>query len=200
MSTADASVSADDEELSYGFTPSMVSPAHFFRLTPDAVGWEIGRHSGRISYRSIRCIRLSFRPVTLATYRFIAEIWSDTAPKLTIASTSWRSVVEQQRHDAEYAAFIRALHRRLCEAGAHPAFITGSPPFLYWPGAIVCAVLAVGLPYIVVRAALAGATGGAALVSLLLLVFGWQMGNLFWRNRPGVYRPDDIPLTVLPRA
>jgi len=24
------------------------------------------------------------------------------------------------------------------------------------------------------------------------------MGNLFWRNRPGVFRPDEIPPSVLP--
>ena len=134
MSTADASISIDDEELSYGFKPSMMSAAHFFRLMPDALDWEIGRHSGRISYRSIRCIRLSFRPVTLANYRFIAEIWSDTAPKLTIASTSWRSLVEQQRHDAEYAAFIRALHQHVSKPGGGTEFLTGSPPFLDGPG------------------------------------------------------------------
>jgi hypothetical protein len=186
-------------DVVYSFKPSMMGAPHTFRLGPDAMDWEVGRHSGSIPYGAVRRLRLSFRPASLAPHRFVAEIWSDTAPKLTVASTSWRSLVEQERNDTAYAAFIRELGRRVGGAGRRAALEIGSPPLLYWPGVVICAVLALGLPWILFRAIAAGALGGAALVGALLAVFAWQLGNLFWRNRPGTFRPDDIPWWVLPR-
>ena len=47
-----------------------------FRLRPDALEWRMGRQEGRILYGRIRRIRLSFRPVTMQTRRFVTEIWS----------------------------------------------------------------------------------------------------------------------------
>ena len=35
---------------------------------------------------------------------------------------------------------------------------------------------------------------------LMLLIFLWQIGTFFWRNRPGPYRPDAVPSVVLPRG
>jgi hypothetical protein len=203
MTSAHASVPAvasDDTDLTYGFKPSMMSGPHVFRLAPDVLHWEVGRYSGRVPYASIRRIRLSYRPVSLATHRFIAEIWSDVAPKLTVASTSWKSLVEQQRNDAHYTAFVRALNRRIATSGGAPLFRAGAVPLLYWPGAVLCAGLGLGFPWIIVRALQAGALGAAALIGLLMLLFAWQMGNIFWRNRPRAYSPLDIPSDVLPRG
>jgi hypothetical protein len=35
---------------------------------------------------------------------------------------------------------------------------------------------------------------------VFFLVFGYQLGTYFYRNRPGRYRPDAIPPDVLPKA
>jgi len=39
-----------------------------------------------------------------------------------------------------------------------------------------------------------------AVVGIFFLVFAYQLGNYFYRNRPGRYRADAIPADVLPRA
>ena len=112
-----------------------------FTLRPDALEWQIGRRSGRVRYDRVRAIRLSYRPVTMQSHRFITEIWSADNPKIQIVSVSWRSIVEQERLDEAYSAFIAELHRRLAAAGAHGAFTTGLPVATYWVGVVMFAAV-----------------------------------------------------------
>lgn len=199
MPVTEASAPASPEDApGYSFRPSLMAQPHVFRLGPQALYYEAGGFGGSISYPAIRRLRLSFRPASLASYRFTAEIWSDNNPKLTIASTSWRSVMEQQRQDAPYSRFVRELVRRIGAAGGEASLETGSAPTSFWPGLAICAAMMVALPWIVFRGIQAGAYGGAALVAGILVLFGWQVGMLFWRNRPGAFRADDIPSRVLP--
>jgi hypothetical protein len=37
-------------------------------------------------------------------------------------------------------------------------------------------------------------------VAIFFLVFAYQLGTYFYRNRPGRYRPDAVPGDVLPKA
>ena len=191
---------ARDGALTYSYKPSLMGSPHQFRLEDDGLYWDLGRHHGRIKYSDIRRVRLSFRPVTLQNYRFIAEIWSEGIPKLQMASTSVRNIVEQERHDAAYAAFVRALHQRIAAAGATPLLYAGSTPWIYWPGFAVFAGLALLLPYMLTKALLSGSWAGAAVVAALLAAFAWQIGSLFWRNRPATYSIDAVPSRVLPRG
>ena len=199
MDEGTSAVAPDEESaISYAYRPSMMGGGHAFVLGRDGVEWEIGRHSGRFPYRAVRRIRLRFRPISLATHRFTAEIWAADAPKLTIASTSWRSVVEQQRHDVEYTAFVRALIQRVGEAGGAVRYDAGSHAVLYWPALAVCGALAVALPWMAIRAVQGGTMGAAAIIAGLAVLFGWQIASFFRRNRPLVFRPENIPSAVLP--
>jgi hypothetical protein len=183
----------------YSFKPSLIGSLHSYRLADDALEWEIGRRSGRVPYRAISHVRLSFRPVTMASRRFLAEIWSPNTPKLQIVSTSWRSIVEVGRQDAEYTAFVEALHQRLRASGGEAVLKTGSAPWLYWVGVAAFAAIAVALAFLAVRALQAGSMGSAALVLAFLAFSLWQIGDFFRRNRPGGYSADAIPPQVLPR-
>ena len=100
-------VIADDEaaaDPAYAFKPSLMGGACQFTLKPDAMEWQIGRRSGRVRYDRVRAVRLSYRPVTMQTHRFITEIWSADNPKIQIVSVSWRSIMEQERLDKAYSA------------------------------------------------------------------------------------------------
>src|SRR4029079_16586599 len=90
-------------EPSYAFKPSLLGAACRFTLKPDAMEWQIGRRSGRTRYDRFRAVRLSYRPVTMQSHRFVAEIWSPDHPKIQIVSASWRSPFEQERLDKGYA-------------------------------------------------------------------------------------------------
>ena len=191
---------AEARVLTYAYRPSVLGAPWEFTLAGDALAWQAGRKSGRVALRNIRRVRLSFRPVTMQSQRYLTEVWADGAPKLEICSSSWKSMVEQIRLDADYAAFIGALHRRLSEAGVAARFEQGSNPLLYWPGLIFFAAVALGLAALTVRALQAHALGGAAFVGGFFLLFLWQGGNFFRRNRPGLYRPDAPPRELVPQG
>ncbi len=187
-----------DEDPGYSYKPSLMGAAWEFRLRPDALEWWAGRHHGRIAYSGIIRVRLSFRPVTMQSRRFVTEIWGPGSPRLSIASTSWRSLVEQATQDEAYGAFVRELNRRIAAAGAAASFETGTPAILYWPGLAVFAGVALALAVLTVQALRIGAYAGAALVGAFFGVFVWQSGSYFQRNRPGRYRPQALPKLLVP--
>jgi hypothetical protein len=185
-------------DLRYVYKPSLMGAAWELSLRPDALEWRTGRHHGRIPYDRITRIRLSFRPVTMQTRRFVTEIWWPGAPRLSIASTSWRSLVEQAVQDQAYGAFVREFNARVAAAGGAASFETGVPALLYWPGVAVFVGVAAGLAVLTLRALALGAYSGAALVAGFLALFVWQSGGYFRRNRPGRYRPDAPPKELVP--
>ena len=171
--------------IAYANKPSLMGAPFELRLAASGLEWSRGRYGDRIPYDRIRRLRLSFRPVTMQPHRFLAEIWPTAGPKLQIASTSWRSVVEQERLDAAYGAFIAELHRRLAAAGTQASFETGTPAPVYWIGLAAYAAVSLGLAALTVRALQMGATAAAAMVGGFLALFLWQVGTFFRRNRPG---------------
>ena len=183
---------------SYGYKPALFGDVWRFDLTPDAIVWAAGARRGSLAYVDIRRLRLSFRPVSTQTHRFIAEIWPVRGGKLQLASSSWRSMVDQERHDAAYSCFVLELHRRLAAARVNASFECGSSALRYWPGLVVSAGVALALAALLVRALQAAAGAGAVLVGGVLAVFVWQAAMFFRRNRPGSYRPEMPPRDLLP--
>jgi hypothetical protein len=185
---------------SYVYKPSLFgAPSQFF-LRQDGLQWHVGAYRGFIPYSAVRWVRLSYRPATMQSHRFLTEIWSDKHPKVQIASASWRNFMDQERLDAGYAGFVAELHRRLAEGNASAQFSTGMPVISYWIGVFVFGAALVALVLLTLRALQIGEWGGAAIAGVLCVVFGFQLGNYFLRNRPGRYRPDALPLGVLPRV
>lgn len=191
---------SQSEDVTYSFKPSLMGAPQEFRVGTDALYWQVGQYQGRIPYRAIKAVRLSFRPMTMQTQRFVAEIWADDAPKLTVASASVRGIVEMLRQDAAYAAFVRALHWQMTARGAKPQLLAGSSHYLYWPGIVLFGLLGPALIVMLVHSVQAGAGAGAAIVGLVMLYFFSQMAMFFWRNWPSAYDADALPERVLPRG
>jgi len=187
------------DDLTYAFKSSLMGAGFELRLACDALPWRRGGQAGRMNYDRIRRMRLSFRPMTMQNHRFVTEIWAADGPKLQIASTSWKSMFEQERLDAAYRVFVIELCRRVGTAGGRASFETGSPPFIYWPGVTVFVAASLSLAGLIVRALMTGVWSGAAFVAAFLALFLWQAGNLFGRNRPGRFSPDSVPPRVLPK-
>jgi hypothetical protein len=196
----DGAGSTERDALAYAYKPSLMGAPWEFKLAPDALEWRIGRHQGRTPYTRIGRVRLSFRPVTMQTRRFVTEIWPVDGPRLVIASSSWRSIVEQEGQDHAYGAFVRELHRRIAASGARVTFEAGSPAILYWLGLAVFVIVSLGLAVLTVRALQFGAWAAAAIIGGMLCLFVWQSGNYFRRNRPGSYRPEALPEQLVPRG
>jgi hypothetical protein len=73
-------------------------------------------------------------------------------------------------------------------------------PLIYWPGLTLFVVAAIGFAALAVRSLQSGAGFAAIMIGAFLLLFLWQAGNIFYRNRPGSYRPDILPPLLLPRV
>lgn len=188
------------DTFAYAYKSSLMGAAFELRLTPEALEWNQGRSNGRVPYGRIRRIRLGYRPMTMQNYRFLGEIWPADGPKLMIASTSWKSLVEHQRLDAPYRAFVTELCRRTGASGGRTIFQAGSPVVVYWLGVAVFVGASLALAGLIVRALEVAAWSGAAFIAAFLGFFLWQAGTFFRRNRPQTFHPDSVPETVLPRG
>jgi hypothetical protein len=188
----------DRDDPTYAYRPSLVGATWSFRLGADALHWDNGGRSGSIGYDAIRRVRLSYRPATMQSHRFLTEIWWRGGPKLRIASTSARSITETARLDREYRQFVLGLHRRL--AGKPVQLIGGTNPILFWVGVPVFAATAFGMVTLLIRAVQEGAGVAALLVGTFVALFLWQGGNFFLRNRPVRYAATNIPAPLVPKA
>jgi hypothetical protein len=186
------------DEPTYSYRASAVGAPSQFRLTRDALFWDIGRRSGSAAYRDIRRVRMSYRPATMQRHRFVTELWPQGERRLDIASTSYRNIFEQERLDDAYKAFVGELHRRMARSGAPAVFETGAHPLHYWVAAIVFAGVTFGLFALIVQSLHAAVWGGAALVGVFSLMFLWHGVSYLRRNRPGRYRPDALPDVLVP--
>jgi hypothetical protein len=198
MYVVEPSTDISGRPLSYAFRPSAFGPLRTFTLSGDGIDWVVGIQSGHIPYRNIRRLRMSFRPTSMQPRRFVVELWGEGAPKLQIASSTWKSITEQERLDQSYSAFVQELHSRISNAAGSARFLQGSSPLVYWPSLVVFVVVALGLAALVVRALRADTLSGAALVAAFLALFVWQGGNFIRRNRPRAYRADALPKDVMP--
>lgn len=187
------------DERHYTYRPSLMGAPWTFHLTSDGLSWENGRRSGHVLYRDIRRVRLSFKPVSMQTQRYVMEVWADGAPKIQAVSSSWKSMVEQERLDQAYRAFVAALHRRIAEAAAPVLFQQGRSAIAYWPGLAIFVCVSLGLSFMIFRALQIDAWAGAAFIAAFVALMLWHGVNFFRRNRPGVYRPDALPQQVLPK-
>lgn len=184
--------------VTYAYRPSVMGAVREFKLSDDGIDWAAGVRSGHIPYRNIRLLRMSNRPTSIQSQRFVTELWAEGAPKLKINSSSWKSMVEQERLDQSYSAFVGELHRRISNVATSARFEQGSRPLIYWPSLVVFVAVALGLAELITRALQIGISGGAAFVGAFLALYLWQGGNFLRRNRPGEYCPGALPKEVMP--
>jgi len=196
----DPRTTAGEGVISYAYRPALLGAPWEFKLAGDSIDWAAGSKSGHVSFRNIRQVRISYRPSSMQSHRFMTELWADGAPKLEILSSSWKSMVEQERLDKPYAEFVAELHRRLARAAPPARYEQGSHPLMYWPGLVAFVGVSLGLAFLIVRALQVGTKGGAAFIGAFLALFLWQGGNFFRRNRPGLYRPDALPADLMPNG
>ncbi len=69
-------------ETRYAYKASLIGSAHQFELTDAGLSWRIAGRSGIWPYAEIAAIRLSYRPVSMQSRRFRADIeqcqgWQD---------------------------------------------------------------------------------------------------------------------------
>jgi hypothetical protein len=184
--------------ISYLYKASLISSAYQFELTEAGLSWQMGRRSGVWPYADIASIRLSYRPMSMQSRRFRADIDRAGGERIAILSTTWQTVALMTPQDQDYRAFITELHRRMQAAGSKASLIGGIGAVTYFLAVAVVVLLAIAMVGLFVRALATSEFIGALFLVGMAIWFAWTIGGFIKRNRPRRYSFDALPETLLP--
>jgi hypothetical protein len=184
--------------LRYAYKASLIGAAYQFELTEQGLSWRMAGRSGVWPYADIATVRLSFRPVSMQSRRFRADIENADGARIVIFSTNWQTAALMAPQDQQYRAFMTQLHARMARAGSRAPLIGGLGPRVY-AAAIICVTLvAVAMAGLFVRSIATGEWAGALFLVGFAALFAWQVGGFITRNRPLAYSFDRLPEALLP--
>jgi hypothetical protein len=175
------------------------APETRFELKDDRVAIVQGRRSGEFAYRDIALIRLLYKPRNTTNEGYQAKIYRRDRRTASLNNLSWKSLVEVERQDKDYARFVAALVERT--AGANPAVVlaAGMPRWLHLATAAAGLLALAALAIVILQALRGGGWPVAALTAALGAYLVWWTWRYLGRNRPRLFSPDAIPADVLPR-
>ena len=184
--------------ISYVYKASLISSAYQFELTDSGLSWRIGRRSGVWPYADIASIRLSYRPMSMQSRRFRADIARAGGGRIAILSTTWQTVSLMTPQDQDYRAFVTELHRRMKAAGSRASLTGGIGTMTYAVAVAMLALLAIAMVGLLFRALATSEFTGALFLVGMAVWFAWTIGGFIKRNRPRGYSFDQLPGTLLP--
>ena len=94
--------------VGYAYKASLIGAAHRFELTNGGLSWRVGNKSAVWAYAGIAAIRLSYRPVSMQSRRFRADIESADGARIAILSTTWQTAALTAPQDQDYRDFRAA--------------------------------------------------------------------------------------------
>jgi hypothetical protein len=192
----------------YAYKASLIGAAHRFELTDGGLSWQIGGRSGVWPYAGISAIRLSYRPVSMQSRRFRADIESASLEskslestshgRIAILSTTWQTAALMAPQDHDYRAFIVQLHARMKQSASNATLTGGLRPRIYVMAVVLLMLVAIAMAGLFIRAIAVGEWAGVLFLVGFAALFGWQIGGFVARNRPRAYTFDDLPEALLP--
>jgi hypothetical protein len=182
----------------YAYKASLIGAAQQFELTDEGLSWRVAGRSGVWPYAGISAVRLSYRPVSMQSRRFRADIDRAGGGRIAILSTSWQTAALMAPQDGDYRAFVVQLHRRMQQGGSTAALTGGLRPHLYAAAIVSLALLGIAMAGLLVRAMATGEFAGALFLVGFAALFAWQIGGFMTRNRPRAYTFDHLPQPLLP--
>ena len=185
-------------ETRYAYKASLIGSAHEFELTDGGLSWRVSGRSGVWPYAEIASIRLSYRPVSMQSRRFRADIDRAGGGRIAVLSTTWQTVSLMAPQDHGYRAFITELHRRMRQAGSKAVLIGGIGSKTYAAALAMVSLLAVAMVGLLLRALATFEFAGALFLVGISVWFVWQVGGFIKRNRPRSYSFDALPGELLP--
>jgi hypothetical protein len=185
-------------DIHYAYKASLIGAAHRFALTDQGLSWQLGGRSAVWAYSDIAAIRLSYRPMSMHSHRFRADIARADGQRLVIFSTSRQTIALMAPQDHDYRAFITQLHARMAKAPSNAALVAGIGPKTYAAAIALLALVGISILGLLVRALGTGEWAGALFLVGFAALFGRQIGGFVRRNRPRSYTFDALPPDLLP--
>ena len=184
----------------YAYKASLIGGAYQFELTDAGLSWRVAGKSGVWRYADISAIRLSYRPVSMQSHRFRADIENAGGGRFAIVSTTWQTAALMAPQDQDYRIFITQLHARMAEAGSKAVLVGGLRPRIYAAALVLLMLVAIAMAGLLVRALATGEFAGVLFLVGFSALFAWQIGGFVRRNRPQLYSFDRLPQALLPHA
>ena len=76
---------AGAENAVYAYRPSLLGAPWEFKLVGNGIDWSTGSKAGHIPFRTVRRLRLSYRPASMQSHRF--TVWMTGGLKLVRSGT-----------------------------------------------------------------------------------------------------------------
>ena len=187
-------------ETRYVYKASLIGSAHEVKLTNAGLSWRISGRSGVWGYADIAAIRLSYKPSSMQSRRFRADLEGKDGGRIAILSTTWQTATLMAPQDGDYRAFITQLHRRMEQGGSKAVLTGGLGPRIYAVAVVLLTLVGIAVAGLFIRAMATGEFAGALFLVGFAALFGWQIGGFMTRNRPRAYTFDHLPQALLPFA
>lgn len=193
-----SAISGEGGPTRYAYKASLIGSAHQFELTDAGLSWRIAGRSGVWAYADISTVRLSYRPVSMQSRRFRADLDNAQGGRIAVLSTTWQTPALMAAQDHGYRDFIVELHRRMHQAGSKAALIGGLGRKTYAAAVVLVALLGIAMTGLLLRALFTFEFTGALFLLGFAALFTWQVGGFVRRNKPRAYSFDDLPAGLLP--
>lgn len=154
----------------------------------------------RVPVADLTQVWLAYQPTRDESERYTCRLVTRRGVRLEFTNREYKGVLDFERRDAEYAAFVREVHARLASR-TDVTFRGGVGALRHAAGA---GCLVGGIVLVLLGIAVMLAAMGLVLIAVLKFVLIATMvpGALRWvaRNQPRTYDPRAIPPELLPAA
>jgi hypothetical protein len=171
-----------------------------FEMKPDVLAVTQGSRSGDFAYGDITLVRLLYKPRNTTNEGYQAKLYRKDRRTVGLTNLTWKSLVDLDRQDADYTAFVKALILRVAAANPHVILEAGMPRWLHTLTAVAGGIAMVALVLVGIAALRQGGWPMALMTVAIGAYFVWWTWRYLGRNRPRRFQPDAIPGDVLPPA
>jgi hypothetical protein len=169
-----------------------------FEMKPDVLAVTQGSRSGDFAYRDIELVRLLYKPRNTTNEGYQTKLYRKDWRTVGLTNLTWKSLVDLDRQDADYAVFVRALIARIAAANPGVVLEAGMPRWLYTLTAAAGGIAMIALVLVGIAALRQGGWPMALMTVAIGAYFVWWTWRYLGRNRPRRFRPDAIPADVMP--
>jgi hypothetical protein len=116
-----------DSAPTYVFRENAFAKRRTYRLTHNALTWqEDGAPLDGVYYDDIAKVQMTYAPTRFATNRYRTRIIFRRGGMVNLFNTDYTGIGAFPEKNADYAAFVRELHKRLAKRGTNTAFRKGN--------------------------------------------------------------------------
>lgn len=192
---------SDDAEIDYGFRAHAFATNRVFRLTEDALVWQDdGAPLDGVFFDDIAEVRVAYAPTRVARNRYRTQVIFKQGGMVELFNTHYAGFADFEERNAEYAAFVRKLHRRLAERNAPAAFRKGNSPAAYMGNLVLTLFVFAMIAFAFVLLFSFGLVWIAVVKLAIVLFFVPTLIRYVRRSRPETYDPRAVPADALPAA